>query len=115
MSVKPRNQKPYKVRTLWDARKERANAPMHAPGGNPHAPERFTTIYVSTRKRRATGLVESRGCQYTTKSLTGMHAQIRAQHPEAQTWFGVHHCITDFVTGVNTGTLPIVSGGVRIA
>ena len=75
----------------------------------------FTTIYLKTWTKRGEKRPRTEGRQYTTKSLSPMHAHIRARHPEAQTWEGCKRVITDFIVGINLGVLPIVCGGKRIA
>lgn len=75
----------------------------------------YVTIYTYTVKRRKTKRVETVGTFYKTKSLTDMHALIRKDHPDAQTWKDPKYVITDFVVGLNLGMLPIVNGGERIA
>lgn len=74
----------------------------------------FVTVYTRKIKRRATGLVQQVGLMYRTKSLTPMHAYIRSICPDAQTWERPAKVITDFVPGMNLGTLPIVVGGRRV-
>lgn len=75
----------------------------------------YVTIYTRTIKRRNTGRPETLGMVYETKSLTGMHASIRERFPNAQTWKDPKRVITDFIFGMNLGTLPIVIGGERVA
>lgn len=75
----------------------------------------YVTIYTKIVKRRATGQTETVGCQYQTKSLTDMHRHIRKSYQGAQTWQDPKSVITDLFPGVNLGSLPIVSGGTRIA
>jgi hypothetical protein len=74
----------------------------------------YVTIYTRKIKRRKTGIVETVGLTYTTKSLTPMHAYIRATYPDAQTWQNPERVTTDFVPGMNLGTLPLVRGGTRV-
>lgn len=74
----------------------------------------YVTVYVRTVVRRKTKRRETRGCTYTTKSLTPMHEHIRKSHPGAQTWKDPKSVTTDFVPGWNLGILPIVCGGERI-
>lgn len=74
----------------------------------------YTTIYTRRIKRRKTGITETVGLSYSTKSLTPMHAQIHANYPDAQTWLDPERIITDFVPGMNLRMLPIVVGGTRV-
>ena len=75
----------------------------------------YTTIYTRQIKRRGTTQAVTIGCAYTTKSLSTLHENIRLNYPDAQTWKGLKRCITDLIPGMNLGTLPLVSGGERIA
>ena len=75
----------------------------------------YCTIYTRTIKRRKTKKTETVGCVYRTKSLTSMHAHIRKEHADAQTWENPREVITDFIAGLNLGVLPIICGGVRVA
>lgn len=72
------------------------------------------TVYTKTVKRRKTGIVETIGCAYRTKTETPMHAHLRMAFKDAQTWLNPTQVITDFVPGINLRTLPIVIGGTRI-
>lgn len=74
----------------------------------------YTTIYTRRIKRRKTGITETVGLTYSTKSLTPIHARIHADHPDAQTWLDPERIITDFVPGMNLRTLPLVVGGTRV-
>lgn len=73
----------------------------------------YVTTYSRRVKRRKTGLVETVGSYYHTKSLTPMHAHIRATYPGAETWKDPKRIITDFVPGWPLDHV-IVSGGTRI-
>lgn len=75
----------------------------------------YITVYTRKIKRRTTGKIETIGCAYETKSLTEMHEHIRNKNSDAQTWQDAKRVITDFVQGMNLGTMPIVCGGKRIA
>lgn len=73
----------------------------------------FVTTYSHKVKRRKTGLVEEVSTYYHTKSLTPMHAHIRATYPGAETWQDPKRIITHFCVGIPLDK-PIVSGGTRI-
>jgi dGTP triphosphohydrolase len=75
----------------------------------------FVTIYTKQLRKRGSKVVQTVGCYYKTQSLTSLHESIRKQYPDAQTWQDPARVITDFVRGFNLGTLPIVTGGTRIA
>lgn len=74
----------------------------------------YVTTYTHTVKRRKTGKVETVSTYYATKSLTPMHAHIRARYPGAETWEGVKRVITHFCIGMPLDK-PLVCGGTRIA
>jgi dGTP triphosphohydrolase len=74
----------------------------------------FVTVYTKKVKRRATGKVETVGCTYATKSLTAMHAHIRACHGDAQTYQDPARVITDFIPGMNLRMRPMVVGGTLV-
>ncbi|WWO60467.1 hypothetical protein [Stenotrophomonas phage SOVA965] len=75
----------------------------------------YITVYTKSVKRRKSGKTEVVGCAYETKSLTSMHKAIRDKYSNAQTWKDARRVITEFVEGMNLGTMPIVRGGERIA
>lgn len=75
----------------------------------------YTTIYTRKAKPRGHFETTTRGCAYTTKSLTPFHAHIRATYPDAQTWLDPKRVITNLTPGMNLGMLPIIAGGTRIA
>jgi len=76
----------------------------------------YFTVYTRRLRRGTRGaLVETHGCVYHTKSLTTLHANIRAKYPDAQTWKDPERVITDFVPGTNLGMLPLVRGGERVS
>lgn len=75
----------------------------------------YVTVFTRQVRRRATKRLETIGVAYQTKSLTDYHKFLRDTFPDAQTWKDPKRVVTDFVPGMNLGTLPIVRGGERIA
>lgn len=73
----------------------------------------YVTTYSHKVKRRKTGLVEEVHTYYHTKSLTPMHAHIRATYPGAETWQDPKRIVTDLIPGWPLDK-PIISGGIRI-
>lgn len=70
----------------------------------------FVTTYTYKVKRRKTGVVETVNTFYSTKSLTPMHAHIRATYPGSQTHANVERVITHFCIGMPLDK-PLVCGG----
>lgn len=73
----------------------------------------YVTTYTRNIKRRATKRVETVHTYYATKSLTPMHAHIRAKYPGSQTHANVERVITHFCIGMPLDK-PLVCGGTLV-
>lgn len=73
----------------------------------------YVTTYTRTIKRRKTKRVETVHTYYSTKSLTPMHAHIRATYSGSKTYEGVKRVITHFCIGMPLDK-PLICGGTLI-
>jgi len=74
----------------------------------------FVTTYTRKIKRRKTGIVETVNTYYSTKSLTPMHAHIRATYVGSKTYSDVKRVITHFCIGMPLDK-PLVCGGTLVS
>jgi hypothetical protein len=74
----------------------------------------YVTTYTRNIKRRKTGKVETVHTYYSTKSLTPMHAHIRATYAGSKTYADVKRVITHFCIGMPLDK-PLVCGGTLVA
>lgn len=73
----------------------------------------YVTVFTRTIKRRKTGIVEKIAQAYETKSLTPMHAHLRATNSTAKTYADPKAVFTNFIPGIPL-EIPVVRGGTLV-